>query len=85
MFLSTSINPIVAVPLSLLQGAFCVASESSNCKSHYFMAQNDKERDSWIEAVNRAKLVLQLLSHQLCVYMWCVTVSINAFLTAFRK
>ncbi len=31
--------------------------ESSSYKSHYFMAQNDKERDSWIEAVNKAKLV----------------------------
>ena len=31
--------------------------DPSTCKSHYFMAQNDKERDSWIEAISRSKSV----------------------------
>ena len=31
--------------------------DPSSSKAHYFMAQNDKERDSWIEAISRAKSV----------------------------
>ena len=46
--------------------------DPSSSKAHYFMAQNDKERDSWIEAISRAKSVLEpLLSKHACV---CVCV-----------
>ena len=37
------------------------------------MAQNDKERDSWIEAINKAKLAeLFVFYHVLLdLYQWC--------------
>ena len=32
------------------------------------MAQNDKDRDSWIEAVNKSKLVVNFYMHCTCIY-----------------
>ena len=38
-----------------LQGGFCVSSEWSSNRIHFFVARDDKERDGWIEALNNSK------------------------------